>query len=103
MKIMHYPVSKPFIFLLLSILIPMLLLSPVIVRDSMSAGRLNINSADADQLTTLPGIGAARADAIIRYRLKNGPFRTVESLSDVPGIGNKIMEKIRSLVTVEKQ
>lgn len=73
------------------------------VRDLMSAGRLNINSADAEQLTALPGIGTARADAIIRYRLKNGPFKTVEGLSDVPGIGSKIMEKIRSMVTTEKE
>lgn len=102
MKTMFNPVSKPIISLLLLMLIPMLLLSPVMVRDSLSAGRLNINLADAEQLTTLPGIGTARADAIIRYRLKNGPFKTVESLSDVPGIGSKIMEKIRSLVTIEK-
>jgi len=54
-------------------------------------------------LTALPGIGEAKAEAIVQYRIKNGPFLSVENLSDVPGIGAKLIEKIRDLVTVQDQ
>ncbi len=68
--------------------------SPVI------AGLVNINSASLAQLETLPGIGPSKAQAIIEYRLKNGPFIRVEDLDKVSGIGPKTLEDLRPLITL---
>ena len=64
--------------------------------------RVNINSADAKELATLPGIGKAKAEAIIRYRQEKGNFKTIEDLIKVKGIGKKIIKKIEDEVTVEE-
>lgn len=53
---------------------------------------ININKADQTALEALPGIGAAKAKAIIEYRTKNGNFKTKEDLLKVSGIGPKILE-----------
>ncbi|MBS3886317.1 MAG: ComEA family DNA-binding protein [Dethiobacter sp.] len=63
-------------------------------------GRININHATAAELEELPGIGPARADAIVREREKNGPFRQVEDLARVSGIGSKTVEALRKYATV---
>lgn len=65
-----------------------------------SAGLVDLNTATAAQLETLPGIGKATAQNILQYREKNGPFASVDDLQKVKGIGPKLMEKIRPLVTV---
>ena len=62
---------------------------------------VNINTADAETLMTLPGIGETRAADIIAYRQANGPFRMVEQLTDVPGIGEGILAGLIDYVTVE--
>jgi len=51
-------------------------------------------------LDSLPGIGPAKAQAIVDYRDQNGPFRTIDDLLNVPGIGPKILETIRDQITV---
>ncbi|HLB61359.1 MAG TPA: ComEA family DNA-binding protein [Actinomycetota bacterium] len=61
---------------------------------------VNLNTATAEQLETLPGIGEVLAQAIVDYRSENGPFATVEQLEDVSGIGPSILENVRDLVTV---
>jgi len=61
-------------------------------------GRININNATAAELEELPGIGPARAGAIVREREKNGPFRQVEDLARVSGIGPKTVEALREYV-----
>jgi competence protein ComEA len=63
-------------------------------------GRVNLNTADATQLDTLPRIGPAMADRIIQWRDANGRFTSVEDLLAVPGIGDKMLEALRDLVTV---
>ncbi|MBT9139789.1 MAG: ComE operon protein 1 [Dehalococcoidia bacterium] len=63
-------------------------------------GRININSATAVELEKLPGIGPARAGAIVREREKNGSFRQVEDLARVSGIGSKTVEALREYVAV---
>ena len=63
-------------------------------------GRVNLNTADAAQLDTLPRIGAAMAERIIEWRDANGRFTSVEDLLAVPGIGDKMLESLRDLVTV---
>lgn len=65
-----------------------------------ASGRLDINTATAEELTTLPGIGDVRAEAIVRYRDANGPFMRVEDLLEVEGIGPTTLEAIRDLIEV---
>ena len=64
--------------------------------------KVNINTATVQELTTLPGIGQAKAEAIIKHREANGPFKTVDQLNDVKGIGDKILESIKPEITVGK-
>lgn len=66
-----------------------------------TGGLINVNTATLDELDTLPGIGPAKAQAIVDYREQNGPFQTVDDLLNVSGIGAGTMSNIRSLVTVE--
>jgi competence protein ComEA len=61
---------------------------------------VNLNSATANELDALPGIGASTAARIIEYRQKNGPFKKVEELMNVQGIGEKSFLKLRALITV---
>lgn len=72
-----------------------LLLSPL-----LSFAAVNINSADAVALEQIKGVGPAKAAAIVKYRTENGPFKTVDDLVNVPGIGEKSVEQLRSQVTV---
>jgi competence protein ComEA len=60
---------------------------------------VNINTATKEELTSLKGVGEKRAQEIINYRTKNGPFKTVDDLEKVPGIGPGIMKQIRSEIT----
>lgn len=61
---------------------------------------ININTADAELLETLPGIGPVKAQAIVEDREENGPFNVVESLIRVPGIGESTLEAILDYITV---
>ena len=61
----------------------------------MAFAAVNINTADQKQLESLRGIGPVRAKAILSYREKNGPFRTLEDVDKVPGIGKGTLEKIK--------
>ena len=70
--------------------------APTPTRSTSSVvGTLNLNTADAETLQALPGIGPALAERIVAYRLEHGPFQTVEDLRQVPGIGPKRWERIR--------
>lgn len=66
-----------------------------------ASDRININTANAGQLETLPGIGPVYARRIIEYRTKNGPFTTVEELIQIKGIGKKRLEKLKPFVKLE--
>ena len=63
-------------------------------------GPVNINTADAEELMTLPGIGEARAQAILEYREEHGGFGAVEDIMQVSGIKEAAFEKIRDSITV---
>ncbi|GEM_PF-1804812 len=72
------------------------LLSPY----GFSAGeKVNINTATPDQLVKLPGIGKVLAQRIVEYRAKT-PFKTIEEMKNVKGIGDKEFAKIKDLITV---
>jgi comEA protein len=66
-----------------------------------SAARIDLNTATAGQLEVLPGIGPALAARIVEYRTTSGPFRSVDELDEVKGIGPRILERLRPLITVE--
>jgi competence protein ComEA len=61
---------------------------------------VDLNTATAEQLDTLPGVGAATASAIIAHREQHGPFTSVDQLLDVRGIGEAKLEQLRDLVSV---
>ena len=56
---------------------------------------ININTATKDELVALPGIGPAKAQAIVDHRKAHGAFKTIEDLKDVKGIGAKRFEKLK--------
>lgn len=63
---------------------------------------VNVNKADAEQIAEeLKGIGISKATAIVAYREQNGPFKTVEQLTEVKGIGLKTVEKNRSEILLK--
>ncbi len=62
------------------------------------AAPVNINTASAEQLATLPGIGPSMAKAIINFRTRNGPFRRVEELLIIKGMSKKKLAKLRPYV-----
>jgi competence protein ComEA len=64
------------------------------------AGKVNINTANAEQLSTLPGVGPKLAARIIEYRQKSGTFRSPQELLNVKGVGEKNFAKIEPLLTV---
>lgn len=61
---------------------------------------LDINAATETELTTLPGIGKVTAERIVAFRTEQGPFRSVDDLKMVKGVGEKVLAKIRPLVTI---
>ena len=62
--------------------------------------KVNINTAEADELDELPEVGPATAESIIEYRRTNGMFRSVEELEEIPGIGPESIEEIEPFATV---
>ncbi|TCN24639.1 helix-hairpin-helix domain-containing protein [Mesobacillus foraminis] len=66
-----------------------------------SSQKVNLNSASASELETLPGIGPSKSAAIIEFRETSGAFKTVDDLKLISGIGDKTFEKLRELITVK--
>lgn len=68
------------------------------------AAPVDINSADAALLAqSIKGVGDKRAEAIVAYRNEHGPFKSVDDLAKVPGIGVKVVEQNRANLTVGKR
>lgn len=63
--------------------------------------KININKATADELETLPGIGPAKAQAIIEYRESNGAFKAIEDIMSISGFGEKTFEKLKESIVVK--
>ena len=68
--------------------------------DSDEGGKININKASKEQLMTLPGVGASRAESIIAYRKEQGSFQSIEDIMQVSGIKEGLFEKIKDLITI---
>lgn len=67
----------------------------------ISNGRVNINQASKEALMTLPGIGEAKADAILAYRQTEGVFESTEELMQVPGIKEGVFSKIKDRISID--
>ena len=78
----------------------MLLVIGFVMASFSALAAVNVNTATQEQLESLNGIGPAKAKAIIDYRQKNGGFKTLEDLDKVPGIGEGVLGKIKSDVTL---
>lgn len=74
----------------------------VVLAEEMM-GKIDINTAEAEELTRLSGIGEKRAADIITYREANGGFSCIEDIMKVSGIGEKTFEKIKEEITVGEQ
>jgi competence protein ComEA len=64
---------------------------------------VDVNAASVDQLVTVPGIGKSLAQRIVDFRQKNGPFKSVDELLKVQGIGEKSLEKLRPHLVVRSK
>ena len=70
-----------------------------IAAPKMNSGVVNINEASADQLERLPGIGPSRAQAIVNFR-KTHPFKRIEDLQRIKGLGKKSWNRLRPLIAL---
>jgi competence protein ComEA len=64
---------------------------------------VNLNSATVAEIASLPGIGPKTADLVVQYRTKNGPFKKIEEIMNVRGVGEKSFLKIKDRLTVAAQ
>lgn len=68
--------------------------------DSSNTSLISINTATEDELSSLSGIGPSKAKQIVEYRTTNGPFKTIEDIKQVPGIGDSIFAQIKDYITI---
>jgi competence protein ComEA len=73
---------------------------PPAAGSAVPATLVNLNSATATQIATLPGIGQKTAELVVQYRQKNGPFKKIEEIMNVKGIGEKSFLRIKDRLTV---
>ena len=97
--------SVQFLGAVLMFAIAALVLAPAAARGAtppapISGEKVNINTAGVDELVTLPGIGKAYAERIVEYRQKNGPFKKIEDVMNVRGLGEKNFLKVKGQLTV---
>ena len=83
--------------LLLSLCLTFMLVSGA----AFSADKINVNTANVEQLQMIKGVGSSTANAIVKYRKDHGEFKSVSDLVQVKGIGNKKLEKLSNQVTVK--
>lgn len=73
---------------------------PPVAATVVSTEVVNLNSATVAQIASLPGIGPKTADLVVQYRTKNGPFKKIEEIMNVRGVGEKSFLKIKDRLTV---
>ena len=80
----------------------LILVATAFIGPAALAGPVNVNTADAQTISEeLTGVGLSRAEAIIEYRKQNGPFRSVDELLNVKGIGERTLEMNRENILLE--
>jgi competence protein ComEA len=85
----------------MALIMTVVLAQPVVGWSAEGAGeKLNLNSATTKELVSLPGIGKAKAEAIILKRKEMGSFKSLDDLLKVKGVGKKILSAIRDLVVL---
>jgi competence protein ComEA len=81
-----------------------LFILPLVAQQAQTAKpateKININSATADELQKLPGVGPKVAQRIVDYRKQNGAFKKIEDIMKVSGIGEKIFTRMKDMITV---
>ncbi|MGG4168762.1 helix-hairpin-helix domain-containing protein [Rossellomorea vietnamensis] len=80
---------------------PQSLPAPVSSGAGSGEDKLNINTASEAEFETLPGIGPSKAATIIQYREENGPFKSIEEITKISGIGDKTFEKLQEHIFVQ--
>ncbi len=73
---------------------------PAIISAGSSSGKININTASAETLCVLPGIGDSIAARIIQYRIENGRFTSIAQIQEISGISTAIFLEIRDYITI---
>jgi competence protein ComEA len=80
------------------------LVAAMLLAPAAIAGPVNVNTADAKTLAReLDGVGMAKAEAIVSYRQKNGPFRSADDLAKVKGLGKKTIEQNKANLRFEAE
>ena len=90
--------KRSFISFLTVLLLVFFVVTPVMAQDPE---KININTATAEELTKLTGVGPKYAEIIVKYRDTNGPFETPEAIMNVKGIGQKTYEANKEVITIE--
>jgi competence ComEA-like helix-hairpin-helix protein len=99
MLLRRIPTRFLFFFLLAGLIFPA---SAAAGKKKPPAQPININTANSEQLQQVPGIGPATADKILQMRKSYGPFKSVDDLLAIRGLGAKRLEKMRKYLTVGK-
>ena len=68
--------------------------------NNKSNGKININTSSIDDLQKIDGVGPSLANRIYQYRIKNGPYKSIDELKNVSGIGDKKLDSIRDLICI---
>jgi competence protein ComEA len=79
----------------------LLALITFVISTSIAMATVNLNTATKEDLDKVKGIGPVKAQSIIEYRKKNGPFKSVDELENVKGFGSKSVKKVRPELTVD--
>lgn len=79
---------------------PLLAGEPDVVHTAQAEAKIDLNTASVSELMSLKGIGKTKAEAIVAFREQNGPFKSVDDLRKVKGIGAKTLDSIREQLTV---
>ena len=74
--------------------------TPTSTSSPEQSAKINVNTADKQELEKITGVGPIIAQRIIDYRQSNGPFQTIEDIKKVNGIGNKTFEKMKNEIAI---